>query len=204
MIAPDLALRHSVIIPDLPGYGASQSHEMSARWTKRRVGEALVALLVKLGHKRFAVVGHDRGARAGYRLTLDYPNRVSAFASLKVVSTPEAMASIDFRAAAKAFHWFLLAQQADLPERMLASDPDAFINFALERMTGGRNFIETAAMDAYRTAFRAPSVRHAICEDYRAALDEDLALDAADYAAGLKMTCPVLVCGLTLETIRSA
>lgn len=191
-VAPELARSHTVIIADLPGYGASRPDAMTPRWTKRRVGEALVSLMGALGHSRFAVVGHDRGARVGYRLALDHPEVVTAFASLTVVPTLDAMAAIDFRLANRAFHWFLLAQPADLPERMLDADPDAFIDAALEKMTGGRGFIEPAAMDAYRAAFRIPSVRHAICEDYRAALDEDLAQDTADYAAGRKMPCPVL------------
>ncbi|MGV6393355.1 alpha/beta fold hydrolase [Pseudomonas caspiana] len=191
--APELAKNYTVIIPDLPGYGSSQPMEQIPRWTKRRVGDALVALMGMLGYRRFAVVGHDRGARAGYRLALDHPELVTAFASLTVVPTLDAMASIDFRAATKAFHWFLFAQKADLPERLLAADPDAFINSALETMTEGRDFIEVAVMDAYRAAFRKPSVRHAILEDYRAAMDEDLAQDTADLAAGRKIQCPVLV-----------
>ena len=192
-IAPALAERHTVVVPDLPGYGASLPGDMAPRWTKRRVGEALAALMSHLGHDRFSVVGHDRGARAGYRLALDHPKRVTAFASLAVIPTLDAMAAIDYRAAAQAFHWFLFAQEADLPERLLAADPDAFINRALTRMTGGRDVIEPAAVDAYRVAFRDPAVRHAICEDYRAAMNEDLALDAADRAAGRRISCPVLV-----------
>ncbi|SCW78111.1 MULTISPECIES: alpha/beta fold hydrolase [unclassified Pseudomonas] len=192
-IAPELAKNHTVIIPDLPGYGSSQPLETTPRWTKRRVGDALVALMDALGYRRFTVVGHDRGARAGYRLVLDHPDSVTAFASLTVVPTLDAMASMDFRAATKAFHWFLFAQKADLPERLLAADPDAFINAALAQMTEGRGFIEATAMEAYRAAFRNPSVRHAILEDYRAAMDEDLAQDAADFAAGRKIHCPVLV-----------
>lgn len=192
-MAPALAKTHTVIIPDLPGYGASQTLDSSTRWNKRRVAAALVAMMDKLGHDRFALVGHDRGARAGYRLALDYLERVSAYASLTVVPTLDAMQAIDFRSAANAFHWFLLAQEADLPERMLASDPDLFLERAFARMTGGRDFIEPSALEAYRNAFREPSVRHAMCEDYRAALHEDLAFDEVDRAAGHKMPCPVLV-----------
>jgi haloacetate dehalogenase len=192
-IAPELAKHFTVVIPDLPGYGASRPREMSPRWTKRRVGDALAALMRQLQYDRFAIVGHDRGARAGYRLALDYPTRVSAFASLTVVPTLDAMAAIDYRVATRAFHWFLFAQEADLPERLIAADPDAFIDQALAKMTGGRDIIEPAAMDAYRAAFRNPSVRHAIFEDYRAAMNEDLALDADDRTAGRKMSCPVLV-----------
>jgi haloacetate dehalogenase len=183
-IAPELAREHTVIIPDLPGYGASRTLDSSERWTKRRAGRALAALMTRLGHPRFAVVGHDRGARAGYRLALDHPARVSAFVSLTVVPTSDAMAAVDFRYASRTFHWFFLAQEADLPERLLAADPDAFIDHALRGMTAGRSVIEPAAMDAYRAAFRDPSVRHAICEDYRAALDEDLLLDFAESRAG--------------------
>lgn len=192
-MAPALAKTHTVIIPDLPGYGASQTLDRSTRWNKRRVAAALVEMMDKLGHDRFALVGHDRGARAGYRLALDYVERVSAYASLTVVPTLDAMQAIDFRSAANAFHWFLLAQEDDLPERMLASDPDMFLERAFARMTGGRDFIEPSALEAYRHAFREPSVRHAMCEDYRAALHEDLAFDEVDRAAGHKMPCPVLV-----------
>jgi haloacetate dehalogenase len=65
------------------------------------------------------------------------------------------------------FHWFFLAQDAGLPERLLTVDPDAFTDRVLTTMTPGRNIIESAALEAYRFAFRNPRVRHAICEDCR-------------------------------------
>ena len=40
-----------------------------------------------LGHVRFAVVGHDRGARVGYRLALDHPGRVERLALLDILPT---------------------------------------------------------------------------------------------------------------------
>jgi haloacetate dehalogenase len=46
---------------------------------------------------------------------------------------------------------------------------------------------------AYREAFRETSVRHAMIEDYRSAYDVDADHDAADRAAGRKITCPVMV-----------
>lgn len=192
-IAPDLSRTHTLIIPDLPGYGSSQVEKTTPRWTKRRVAQALVALMESLGHSHFAIVGHDRGARVGYRLAMDYPDRVRAFSSLTVVPTLDAMAAVDFRFASKNFHWFFLAQDGDIAERLLDAAPDAFIDQVLIGMTGGLDRIEPAALEAYRKAFRTPAVRHAICEDYRAALNEDLDLDAADRAAGRKLGCPVQV-----------
>ncbi|WP_207477318.1 alpha/beta fold hydrolase [Arenibaculum pallidiluteum] len=193
-VALDLARSNTLVIPDLPGYGASRPHAMAPRWTKRRAGAALVALMRALGHQHFALAGHDRGARVGYRLVLDHPGTVVRFASLAVIPTLDAMLAVDFRYARRSYHWFLLAQEHDLPERLLAAAPDAFIDRAFASMGGGsEEVIEPAAREAYRAAFRDPSVRHAICEDYRAALDEDLAHDEADRAAGRKLDCPVLV-----------
>jgi haloacetate dehalogenase len=183
-----------LIIPDLPGYGASRPHAMTPRWTKRRVGAALVALMQALGHQRFALAGHDRGARAGYRLVLDHPGVVQRFASLAVVPTLDAMQAVDYRFARKNYHWFVLAQDADIPERLLAAAPDAIIDRAFAGMDAeGDSVIEPAAQEAYRAAFRDTGVQHAMCEDYRAALDEDLACDHADRDAGRKLDCPVLV-----------
>jgi haloacetate dehalogenase len=201
-IAPTLARQHTVIIPDLPGYGASRPHAMTPRWTKRRVGVALAALMRALGHEHFALAGHDRGARAGYRLVLDHPGVVDRFASLTVIPTLDSMLAVDYRYAHKSYHWFLLAQEADLPERLLAAAPDAVIDRSFATMDAeSDNVIELSAREAYRTAFRDPAVQHAICEDYRAALDEDLAHDQADRAVGRKLDCPVLVLWPNAEAI---
>jgi len=201
-VAPALARDHTLVIPDLPGYGASRPQMMVPRWTKRRVGQALIALMRAFGHDRFALAGHDRGARAGYRLVLDHPGVVSRFASLTVVPTLDAMAAVDYNFAHQAYHWFWLAQPADLPERLLAAAPDAVLDHALTVMKADSDsVIEPPAREAYRLAFRNPSVRHAICEDYRAALGEDLACDQADRAAGRKLDCPVLVLCSSSQTI---
>ena len=116
-----------------------------------------------------------------------------AFSSLAVVPTLDALSAVDQRFATKNFHWFLFAQDPDLPERLLATAPDAFIDRALATMAGGLEKVDPAALDAYRLAFRDPAVRHAICEDYRAAINEDLELDITDRAQGRKLSCPVQV-----------
>ena len=78
-IAPDLAKRFTVVAADLPGYGDSTVSDVaieSGRLSKRRMAEVLVEAMTTLGITTFAVVGHDRGARVAYRLTLDHPARV--------------------------------------------------------------------------------------------------------------------------------
>jgi haloacetate dehalogenase len=191
-VAPALAARHTVIIPDLPGYGSSEMLD-AGPWDKRAVAVELVAMMRALGHERFAVVGHDRGARVGYRLALDHPDLVSAYCSLAVVPTLDVWPAIDPAFAKSAFHWFLFLQPGGLPERLLAADPDAFLDATLDQMAGGIDTLHPAALADYRQAFRKPSVRNAMIKDYQAAYGPDADHDAADRAAGRKIACPVMV-----------
>jgi haloacetate dehalogenase len=69
----------------------------------------MVALMAQLGFECFALAGHDRGGRVGYRLALDHPARLTKLAVLDIIPTGEA-----FRRADRAFglgywHWFLAA-----------------------------------------------------------------------------------------------
>jgi len=191
-VAPALAERYTVIAPDLPGYGQSRVLD-AGPWHKRAVAAELVALMKAIGHERFAVIGHDRGARVGYRLALDHPDEVNAYTSLAVVPTLDVWPAVDHHFARGAFHWFLFLQPGDLPERMLASDPDAFLDATLNQMAGGIEKLHPAAVAAYREAFRLPSVRAAMIEDYRAAFGVDAEHDDADRRAGRKIACPVMV-----------
>ncbi|MEV5588908.1 alpha/beta fold hydrolase [Nonomuraea pusilla] len=69
-MAPLLASSHTVICPDLRGYGRSGKPPTTpdhAPYSKRAMARDLVALARALGHERFAVAGHDRGAYVAHR-----------------------------------------------------------------------------------------------------------------------------------------
>src|SRR5690242_12049218 len=80
LVAPELARDFTVVCPDLPGYGDSSKppstpgHEP---YSKRAVAGQLVEAMRQLGFERFALAGHDRGARVAYRLALDHPDAVA-------------------------------------------------------------------------------------------------------------------------------
>lgn len=78
------------------------------------------------GFETFAVVGHDRGGRVGYRMALDHPGRVTRLAVLDIVPTLEFWQRIDRGSALLYWHWTFLSQPAPLPERMIAADPEGF------------------------------------------------------------------------------
>src|SRR5471032_2982504 len=70
-VAPRLAERFTVVLPDLRGYGASEivaSDDAHVAYSKRVMARDIIALMSKLGYERFFLAGHDRGGRVAYRL----------------------------------------------------------------------------------------------------------------------------------------
>ena len=188
-VAPLLARDFTVVAPDLRGYGGSSKpattpdHEP---YSKRAMARDMVALMAQLGFERFALAGHDRGGRVGYRLALDHPARLTKLVVLDIIPTGEA-----FRRADRAFglgywHWFFLAQPYPLPEALLGANPDAY--YFRDRQAP---WLTPEALDDYLRYARDPETIHAMCEDYRAGATFDLRLDEADRGAR-RITCPVL------------
>jgi haloacetate dehalogenase len=196
-VAPRLSQCFTVVCPDLRGYGDSRgpAHETPdhAAFSKRAMARDQVAVMAELGFERFGVAGHDRGGRVAYRLALDHPERVTRLALLDIIPTGEMLARVDQALAYGSYHWFFLAQPFDLPERMIASDPDFYLERTIASWAGEGAALAPEAMEAYRAAFRKPAVIHAACEDYRAGLGIDAELDRADKAAGRRIACPLLV-----------
>ncbi|TDC32770.1 alpha/beta hydrolase [Micromonospora sp. 15K316] len=187
-VAPLLAERHTVICPDLRGYGGSTAPPDTAdhsSYAKRAMAADVVALLDALGHERAAVIGHDRGCYVAMRTALDHPDRVSRLGVLDGVPIGEALARADARFAARWWHWFFLGQLDKPAERIINADPDAWYGGSPERM-GAQAYAD------YRRAIHDPATVHAMCEDYRAGLGPDRAADEADRAAGRRIGCPVL------------
>jgi haloacetate dehalogenase len=195
-VAPRLAERFTVVAADLPGYGDSAGPEPDpahTAYSKRATAATLVEAMRTLGFPRFAVAGHDRGARVAYRMALDHPDRVSRLAVLDVIPTLESAERVDRAFGLTTYHWFFLAQPPPFPERLIGGDPEFFLDHTLGSWLGRPDGIEAAARDEYRRCFRQPGVIRASCEDYRAGLSVDLEHDRADRAAGRRIACPLLV-----------
>jgi len=195
-IAPELARHFTVVAPDLRGYGDSigpAGDPLHIRHCKRTLAADKRALMRALGFERFAVMGHDRGARVGYRLCLDSPEAASCFVSLTVVPTEEMWKRAGMAFGLKAFHWYLFAQPFDLPERMLGADPSYYLEWTLRSTVQKVDAVTPEALAEYHRAFAKASVRHAMVEDYRAAASIDLQHDRDDLAAGRRIACPVQV-----------
>lgn len=189
MVAPLLADDFTVVCPDLRGYGESSKPPTTSDhepYSKRAMARDCVALMRSLGHERFAVVGHDRGAYVAYRTAMDHPDVVTHLCALDAVPIGEALERCDAGFAASWWHWFFFAQTSKPAEHIISADPDAWYMGTAQQMG------EEAYAD-YRRAIHNPETVHAMMEDYRAGLGLDRGHDDADKAAGRKVECPVLV-----------
>jgi haloacetate dehalogenase len=188
-VAPLLAERHTVVCPDLRGYGESSkppTTEDHEPYSKRAMARDIVALMQHLGHDRFAIVGHDRGSYVGLRAALDHPDAVTRLVFMGAVPIVEALERADASFAAAWWHWFFFGQTSKPAEDWINRDPDAWY-------TGSAEHMGQAAFEDYRRAIRNPDVVHAMVEDYRAGLGIDRRHGEEDRAAGRKVGCPTLV-----------
>jgi haloacetate dehalogenase len=188
-VAPLLAQRHAVVCPDLRGYGESSKPPTTADHTpysKRAMARDCVALMRALGHERFAVVGHDRGAYVALRAALEHPAAVDRLVVMDAVPIGDALARCDARFASSWWHWFFFGQSEKPAERVINADPDAWY-------TAGPDPMGEEAYADYRRAIHDPATVHAMMEDYRAGLGIDREHDEEDRRSGRKVACPALV-----------
>lgn len=192
-VAPLLAAHFTVIASDLRGYGDSSipaegsSHE---GYSKREMARDQIEVMRSLGFDRFAVVGHDRGARVGQRMAIDYPDAVKKLALIDVVPTYTLYTHLTKEFATVYYHWFLLIQPSPLPETILGNSAEFFLRtWAFSGLIP--EVITAEAFAHYLCCFTNPAKLHAMCEDYRAGATIDLEHEKNDLEK--KMQCPVLV-----------
>jgi haloacetate dehalogenase len=182
LLAADLVKDHTVIVPDLRGYGESSKPpdgENHANYSKRAMALDQVEVMKRFGFDTFAVVGHDRGGRVGHRMALDHPDKVTRLCVLDIIPTYYLYTHVTLPFIQAYFHWFNYVRAAPGPENDLLKQYEA----QKARVT---NEIQ---LEYLRTS-SDPANIHAMCEDYRAGASIDLEHDEADLSK--KVGCPLL------------
>lgn len=192
-VAVDLAADHTVICPDLRGYGASDkpADPDGQAYAKRVMAADVVAAARELGHDRFALAGHDRGALVAIRAGLDHPGVVTHLASLDVLPNLDTWDVLHGLSATVAWHLYLMAQPPGLPEAMISGAADAFFGSFLDAWANDPAALPADVRAEYLRASReaVPS----IVADYRASATVDVGHDRADREAGNQLRMPVTV-----------
>lgn len=207
LVAPLLSKHFTVVLPDLRGYGRSGCVVDDAghtAYSKRTMANDAIGIMAALGHSRFAFGGHDRGGRVAYRAALDHPEIVTHLIAIDIVPTLVLWDRMNKNVALSTFHWPFLAQPAPLPERLIAAEPDLWVDTLVNRWIGNGNSLDLEALADYRQQFHDPYRLAATCADYRAGVSSDIEHDQADRDAGRKIECPLLVVwGTQFLTSRS-
>jgi haloacetate dehalogenase len=180
----------------LRGYGGSLKPEATpdhAPYAKKAMARDMVEVMQHLGHERFTIGAHDRGARVAHRLALDFPDRVEKLAVLDIVPTLEHFERADMDFGLGYYHWFWFAQPHPFPEVLINAAPETWFRVHTSREPKPSTFFHPEAMADYLVAVRNPEMIRGMCEDYRAAASIDLEHDRASRAAGHKVQCPLLV-----------
>ncbi|MFD4125341.1 alpha/beta fold hydrolase [Streptomyces globisporus] len=192
-VAADLAADHTVICPDLRGYGASDKPVESGPdvYSKRTMARDVVRLAAALGHDRFTLAGHDRGALVAFRAAMDHPGAVARALFLDVLPTLDMWDALRGVNGAVGFHLYLMAQDPGLPEEMIQGAADTFFSYFLDAWTKDPGSLP-ADVRAHYLAASAAAVP-SIVADYRASAGVDVDHDTIDKAAGSKLAMPVTV-----------
>jgi haloacetate dehalogenase len=123
-------------------------------------------------------------------MALDRPKRIERLAALDIVPTHHVLTNVSLGWGLESYPWFFMAQKAPFPERLICADLDYYIQYKLNKKGVGLEIFTPEAMAEY-VRCTTPEQIHAVCEDYRATVTLDLAMDTADYGTR-KIACPVL------------
>jgi len=177
-VAARLAQRYHVVIPDLRGYGDSSLPEPGpnlVNYSFRVMAEDMLEVMENLGHQRFFLVGHDRGARLSHRMCLDHPERVMKLCLLDMLPNYYTWTTLNKNRAIGAWHWQFLAQPEPFPNTMISAVPAEWFL----RGRGGARNPPKLVYDEYIRCWTEKTILGS-CRDYRAFATIDFEMDSAD------------------------
>ncbi|PPR24883.1 MAG: Fluoroacetate dehalogenase [Alphaproteobacteria bacterium MarineAlpha9_Bin4] len=192
-IANQLTNHFTVICSDLRGYGDSdkpKSDDTHSTYSKEKMASDQHKLMLKLGFKKYFLVGHDRGGRVAHRMSINFKNIIKVI-FLDIIPTNTVFELANQELARKYYHWFFLIQKYPLPEKLIEANSEFYLKTKLKMWGNTKSFIEPKAMKEYLRCFAKKTTIHASCEDYRAAASIDIMHHKQDKEK--KITCPVLI-----------
>lgn len=195
-VAPELARTYHVVLPDIRGRGETHKPGIvpgGNAYSKRAMAAEQREVMRLLGHNRFRLVGHDRGARVARRLALDFPEAVEKLVVMDIVPALDLYENMTAEVAQDYFYFSFLTQPFPLPETLIAGNPEAFLRGILLGLSDKPVEYDPQALACYLAANSTPAAITAMCECFRAGFHVDRQHDREDRAAGRSIVCPTLV-----------
>jgi haloacetate dehalogenase len=191
-IASELAKRFTVVLVDLRGYGDSSKPaegENHVNYSKRAMALDQVEVMHALGYNRFAIVGHDRGARVAWRLAVEHAEHVTRAVVLDIVPLPYTMVTREF--ATQYFHWFFLIQPAPFPETLIGTTRSSISGRVFSGPRGEQEPLRPRRLPSTSAASRIPQRSMPPVRITAPARRSDIEHSNEDGAK--KVVCPLLV-----------
>ncbi|KFY15289.1 hypothetical protein V492_02106 [Pseudogymnoascus sp. VKM F-4246] len=195
-VVPHLVSQFTIIAVDIRGYGASTKLPQSeghVNYAKSIMARDLKVVMEKLGHDKYYICAHDRGARVAHKLCVDFPTLVIKAIFLDISPTLLMYSKTDFEFAKSYFHWFFLIQKYPLPEAMISQDPKMFAELFMGGRNAGHDTFAPECFAQYLSVLEQPEAVHAMCEDYRASATIDMEEARQDIEANRFIQTPLRV-----------
>ena len=179
--------RYACFAPDTRGYG--QTDKPGIRCTRQLLAQDIVNFMDALGIEKAAVVAHDWGGIIGFKLAIDWPQRVSRLALLDTLCTVWIPVGVHG-------YWF---KAAPYPEELFAQHHQGFIETIFAGSTnpplpgrphspwgggGGSRWASDAVVTEYRSAFADPMSHFHAISYYRNALPFHIVTEDASATHG--------------------
>jgi pimeloyl-ACP methyl ester carboxylesterase len=187
-LAPFLADRYRLVMPDLPGLGESSIPE--GGYDKKTLAADLAEMCARLGLGRFHLVGHDWGGPTAFALACAIPGSVRSLAILDV-TIPGIGPDIS-QGGRRWHHAFHVTP--DLPEALTAGREREYLGWFYREFSWQKDAIGKADVDEYLRCYTRPGAMRAGFAYYRA-LPQDKADNRAILDSGFRLPMPVLALG---------
>lgn len=192
LVMPALARDFEVIAVDQRGIGLSD--KPPGGYDTGTLAGDLVALMDALGHRRFAVVGHDTGFAISYALAADHPDRVDRAALAEIPGPPGATPSPPLFVPAPLNDrlWHIPFNRVDrVPEQLVAGREDVFFGYEFA-VQGGK--LADEVVEYYVDRLSDPDALRGCFGFYRAF---DATVAQNEQRKSRRLTMPVLAIGGT-------
>ena len=191
LVMPALAQDFSVVAADQRGVGLSG--KPTGGYDTGTLAADLVALMDALGHRRFAVAGHDTGMWIGYALAADHPGRIDRLAVAEtplpgVSPSPPLFANAHLN---DALWHFAFNRLAEVNDQLVAGREDIYFGWQFASKAA-RKLPDYAVRHYVDTLAASPDALHASFAIYRA-LDATIAQNQQRLPRRLSL--PILAIG---------
>ena len=186
-VAKALIKNHTVVVPDLRGFGLS-SHPKTG-YDKKTQGRDIAAVMDRLRIEAAALVTHDIGNMVGYALAAQFPTRISRWV---IIDAPlPGIGPWDEIIRSPAL-WHFNFRGPDV-ERLVKGRERIYLDRFYNELSANPKAIDEATRRHYARLYARPGNMHAAFEQF-AAFTQD-ATDNKALAADGKLAMPVLALG---------